>query len=79
MHTTVSAIHPHGYLTPRGVCEKYPFLSVNHLAQMRFTGAAERGEGPKYLRPSPRTILYRESDIINWIESSERTGTAEVA
>lgn len=62
------------YLTPKQTAERFPMFTVAHLAQLRYTGS-----GPKYLRPTPRRIIYRLSDVIEWIESSERTGTAEVA
>lgn len=59
-------------LSPEQVCEMVPGMTKGNLAQLRF-----KGIGPKYLKPSPRTVVYRESDIIEWLESSERTGTAE--
>ena len=61
------------YLTPEGVCEQvFPGMTVNHLAQLRF-----QGKGPRFLRPTPRKILYRLSDCIAWLEASERTSTTE--
>lgn len=74
-----TAVVRHNYLKPAEVAERWTFLSVNQLAQLRFTGAAERGEGPKFLKPTPRTVVYREADIVAWLEASERTGTAEAA
>lgn len=62
------------YLTPAQACELVPGLTVPHLAQLRFTG-----KGPKFLKPTPRKVLYRRADIIDWLEASERTSTAEVA
>lgn len=62
------------YLTPMQVHERWPFLSVGNLAQMRFTG-----RGPRFLKPTPRTVVYRERDILAFIEASERTSTAVVA
>ncbi|WP_424937350.1 MULTISPECIES: helix-turn-helix transcriptional regulator [Bacteria] len=67
------------YLTPQQVHDRWPFLSVGHLAQLRFIGAAEKGKGPKFLKPTPRTVVYRERDVIEWLEASERTSTAEVS
>ena len=40
-------------------------LSVAALAQLRY-----QGEGPVYYRPTPRTVLYRRSDMIAWVEAS---------
>lgn len=70
-------IKDHVYLKPADVVGRWPFLTIGQLAQLRFNGAAERGEGPKFLKPTPRTVVYREADIIAWLEGSERTGTAE--
>jgi hypothetical protein len=59
------------YLSAEQVCEVIPGATVGYLAQLRFTG-----RGPKFLKPSPKVVLYRESDIITWLESSERISTA---
>jgi len=47
-------------------------MTRNNLAQLRF-----KGQGPRYFKPTPRTVLYTEADVVEWIESSARTGTAE--
>lgn len=60
------------YLTPDQVCTLVPGMTKSNLAQLRFTG-----KGPKFLKPTPRTVVYRESDIIEWLEASERTSTAK--
>lgn len=62
------------YLNPNDVCTLVPGMTKGHLAQLRFTG-----KGPTFLKPTPRTVVYRESDVIAWLEASERTSTAEVA
>ncbi|TQK19115.1 hypothetical protein FBY40_1606 [Microbacterium sp. SLBN-154] len=61
------------YLTPADVEREFGF-SRTHLAQMRF-----HGEGPRYRKPTPRKVLYRRADIIDWIEASARQGTAAEA
>lgn len=61
------------YLNPQQVCDLIPGMTKGRLAQARYTG-----KGPKYLAPTKRTILYRERDVIAWLEASERTSTAEV-
>jgi hypothetical protein len=63
-------------MTPQQVHARWPFLTVSHLAQLRFRGSADRGEGPKFLKPTPRKVVYRESDVVAWLEASERTSTA---
>jgi hypothetical protein len=35
------------------------------------------GGGPPFLRPVPRKILYRKSDLDNWANSHKYTSTAE--
>lgn len=62
------------YMQPKQVHERWPFLTVSNLGQMRF-----KGTGPRYLRPTPKTIVYRESDVIAWLEASERMSTAEAS
>lgn len=59
-------------LTPDDVIRVVPGITKGNLAQMRYAGT-----GPKFLKPTPRTVLYRESDISAWLEGSERTSTAE--
>lgn len=63
-----------GYLTPSQACVLIPGMTKEHLAQLRFIG-----KGPKFLKPTPRKVLYRESDVLEWLEASERTSTAEGA
>jgi len=59
------------YLTPQQVHARWPFLSLTNLAHLRYTG-----DGPKFLKPTPRTVVYRERDFIEWLEASERRSTA---
>ena len=60
------------YLTPEQVCEIVPGMTKGNLAQLRF-----KGIGPKFYKPTPRVVLYREDDVIEWVENSARTSTAE--
>lgn len=59
------------YLLPETVCEIVPGMTESALAQLRY-----RGTGPKFLKPTPRTVLYRYQDVIDWIEGSEQTITS---
>lgn len=68
---SIVAEAPPQYLTPNQVCEIIPGMTRGNLAQLRF-----KGTGPRYYKPTPRTVLYREEDIVKWIEDSARTGTA---
>jgi len=58
------------YMSPAEVCALVPGMTENNLAQLRFSG-----KGPRFLKPTPRKVLYREADIIAWLEGSERTIT----
>ncbi|AXE54077.1 AlpA family transcriptional regulator [Aurantimicrobium sp. MWH-Uga1] len=58
------------YLTPDQLCELVPGTTKTYWAQLRFYG-----KGPKYLKPSPRKVLYIKSEIIEWLENSARYGT----
>ncbi|MDQ1130235.1 AlpA family transcriptional regulator [Microbacterium sp. SORGH_AS_0888] len=62
------------YLTPKEAADLIPGMTTSTLAQLRF-----KGQGPKFLKPTPRKVVYRERDVIDWLEASERTSTAEVA
>lgn len=43
----------------------YTGYSRQTMAQWRYLG-----KGPKYLRPTPRTIIYRKSDLDAWLAAS---------
>ena len=62
------------YLSPDQVAAQIPGLTKTQLAQLRFTG-----KGPRYRKPTPKTVLYLESEVIEWIENSARFGTAAEA
>ncbi|MDQ1217979.1 helix-turn-helix transcriptional regulator [Microbacterium arborescens] len=59
------------YLSPEQAAALVPGMTLTHLAQLRF-----KGKGPKFLKPTPRKVIYRRSDVIAWLEASERTSTA---
>lgn len=56
------------------VLEHYPFFTRQQLAGWRF-----KGIGPRWYRPTGRLILYKFSQIDEWIAEGERQGTAEGA
>lgn len=49
-------------------------MTKDLLAQLRY-----RGKGPRYFKPTDRTVLYRRSDLDEWLAASERTSTSDVA
>ena len=62
------------YLSPIQVCELVPGMTKSTLAQLRYAGT-----GPRYRRVTPKTIVYLEAEILEWVESSARYGTAAEA
>ena len=46
-------------------------LSTGALAQLRYTG-----NGPRYYKPTPKTVLYRRSEVVAWVEASARERTS---
>ena len=57
------------YLTPDQVVLMLPGISRGQLAQLRF-----HGKGPSYRKPTPKTVLYVEAEVIAWVESSACPG-----
>jgi predicted DNA-binding transcriptional regulator AlpA len=49
-------------------------LSIAALAQLRY-----QGKGPRFYKPTPRTVLYRRSEVIAWVEASAQARTGAVA
>lgn len=36
-----------------------------------------RGVGPKYIKPTQRTLVYRRDDVDEWLASRELTSTSD--
>lgn len=66
-----TSIAARSYLSPKEVVTAIPGMTIAKLAQLRFTG-----DGPRYFKPTAKTVLYAEADLVEWIESTVRTGTA---
>lgn len=62
------------YITPEQVCDLVPGMTVGLLAQRRYLG-----KEPTFYKPSAKTVLYKRSDILQWIEGSAQTRTGQVA
>jgi len=58
------------YDSPEEVCEYVPGMTPSLLAQMRF-----RGDGPPFIKPSPRKTVYRRSAVEKWLASREQQRT----
>jgi len=52
-------------LLNRKEAAQYVHRSPGALAQMAYLG-----HGPKYLRPTPKSVLYRRSDLDDWLDAS---------
>jgi predicted DNA-binding transcriptional regulator AlpA len=46
-------------------------LSIAALAQLRY-----QGRGPRFYKPTPRTVLYKRSEVVAWVEESAQTSTS---
>lgn len=60
------------YLSPAQVCEMVPSLTIDALAQMRY-----RGDGPRFIKPSARRVVYAESAITEWLNARVHSSTRE--
>jgi hypothetical protein len=49
-------------------------ISIENLAQRRY-----RGLPPAFYKPTPKVVLYKRSDVLEWLNGSRQTSTAEVA
>ena len=52
----------------------YCDMPKGHMAQLRYTG-----KGPRFYKPTARTVIYKVGDLDDWINASARTSTAEAA
>lgn len=68
MNTAVIESEP--YISDDEVASRMPGMTKGNLAQLRYTG-----KGPKFYKPSPRVVLYKCSDVQNWIEDHAQTRT----
>jgi hypothetical protein len=61
------------YLSPAQVCELIPGMTTTLLKQLRF-----RGNGPRFIKPSPQKVVYSMTAIEEYMASKEqsRSGTA---
>jgi hypothetical protein len=71
-HSSVSESTRELYLSPAQVCEMIPGMTTGNLAQLRF-----QSKGPRFIKPSPKVVVYALSAIQAWLSESERTGTAQ--
>ncbi|KAB1867712.1 hypothetical protein F6A08_05825 [Microbacterium algeriense] len=56
---------PAEWLSPLQVCDVIPGMTVTLLQRMR-----DAGKGPRYAKPSPKTVVYSRSDVDAWVRST---------
>lgn len=60
------------YITPEQVCELIPGMTKAKLAQLRLVEL----KGPRFYKPTGRTVCYERSEVLQWIAATAMTGTA---
>lgn len=66
---------PEVYLSPSQVCDLVPGMTVANLKDLRASG-----KGPAFCKPtgdSGKVTVYRQSDVIAWVERSRRITTEQ--
>lgn len=58
------------FLSPDAVVGIAPGMTERRLADLRYAGG-----GPRFFKPTRKTVLYRRSDVIEWIEANAFTRT----
>jgi predicted DNA-binding transcriptional regulator AlpA len=61
------------FITPIGVRE-LTGMTLAALAQLR-----HRGQGPRFYKPTARTVLYRRSEVIAWVERTAHVDSKQYA
>lgn len=59
------ATAPSEWLSPAQVCEVIPGMTVTLLQRMR-----DAGKGPRYAKPSAKTVVYARSDVDAYVRST---------
>jgi hypothetical protein len=53
------------WLSPAEVCDVIPGMTVTLLSRMR-----DAGKGPRYAKPSPKTVVYSLADVNAYVRST---------
>lgn len=56
---------PAEWLSPSQVCDVIPGMTITLLQRMR-----DAGKGPRYAKPSAKTVVYSRSDVDAWVLST---------
>ena len=60
-----TAVAPVEWLSPTQVCEVIPGMTTTLLQRMR-----DAGKGPRYAKPSAKTVVYARSDVDAYVRST---------
>jgi hypothetical protein len=61
------------FILPEDVAE-LTGMTLKALNYLRWHGG-----GPRFYKPTPRTVLYKRAEVIAWIEASAQTQTGAFA
>lgn len=53
------------WLSPAQVCDVIPGMTVTLLQRMR-----DAGKGPRYAKPTAKTVVYSRADVEAWVQST---------
>ena len=62
---------PNGLLDIEGFCAYVPGMTRSVAVQLRYSG-----KGPKFIKASAKTVVYRKADVDEWLESRVMNSTA---
>ncbi|MEG8035374.1 hypothetical protein QP157_08595 [Sphingomonas sp. LR61] len=60
------------YISEGEVCALVPGMTPGRLKMLRF-----QGTGPEFLKPTPKTVVYSERRVREWLEGTARKSTRE--
>jgi predicted DNA-binding transcriptional regulator AlpA len=66
-------------LTPECLMRRAAAAEFLGCSSRFLENAALRGNGPRFIKVSPRLVLYRLSDLQAWLEAHARVSTSEAA
>jgi hypothetical protein len=58
------------FMSPEQVCQFVPGITKTSLSSLRYLG-----KGPRFLKPTAKTVVYRKTDVLEWLNASTRTIT----
>lgn len=67
-------LRPEPFISISEALSLIPGMTRTHLAQLRFDGA-----GPRFYKPTNRTVFYKASEVLGWVETNGCTKTCDNA